>query len=143
MIAAKKVFLYALVSLAITSTLFASEPIPIGTILADPETYHLRIVALRGTVRQVRILEPRDLGDACPGAYKFRLEDETGSIEIGVLGLCGKAVVKPLEVSDGDKIFVEARVHAPGHYTGEGLPILGEDRTTTQAIATKVWRVTN
>jgi hypothetical protein len=141
------IFMQMLVSFACAPASFASEPVSIGVILENPQAYHLHIVTLQGTARHVRtILEGPYFsgpGIVCYGAYTFDLEDATGSIEVVVRGVCGKGQEGVPQVSDGDRVQIEAHVQAPGHYGGEGLPILGEDRTTTQAIATKVWRVAN
>lgn len=134
-----------LFALLIGTSALASETVPIGEILVHPESYHLRIIPIQGTVRKVQILNPHDpwqLGDPCYGAYAFELKDSTGSLELGVLGHISNCN-KPIEgdvpaVAIGDKVLVQAQIFAPGHYTEEWRSPIPIDRTTTQAIATKI-----
>lgn len=122
------------------------EPIAIGEIVADPDLYHLRLVTFQGTVRQVKALAPyaQTSGTTCYGAYTFRLEDDTGAIEIDVLGVCGKPVLKVPDVIEGDRVIVEAQILAPGHSIPqrgtETSPLLGRDPQSLQAIASTISR---
>jgi hypothetical protein len=120
----------------------AEEPVAIGRIIADPEPYHLRQVTLRGTVRQVHQLEPyfQPSGTACHSAYVFALEDETGALEVMVLGLCGSgAANRPPDVSAGNRVIVRATLQAPGHlgtfYGLDGRPLHGLNPQALHAIA--------
>ena len=73
----------------LTGLVESRELVSIGKVLAQPNTYHLEIIRMQGVVRNVEILMPHDPyqpGDPCYGSYTFRLEDETGSIDVGVLG---------------------------------------------------------
>ena len=93
----------------------ADEPVSIGEVIADPDSYHFRTIPLQGTVRQVTSLPPYSPGQdtTCYGAYTFMLEDGTGSIEISVLGICGKPLLRKPEVSDGEVILLAARILSP------------------------------
>ncbi|WP_447975389.1 hypothetical protein [Nitrospira sp. Kam-Ns4a] len=110
-------------------------------ILADPDRYHLHLVTLHGTVREVQLIEPYQLptGAACYGAYSFILGDHTGAIEVTVLGLCGTPILRPPDVLVGDEVVVEAEIHAPGHrglfYGWDLRPLPGQDPNTLQAVA--------
>lgn len=106
-------WLCVLFALAIGSPTLADEAVPIGEILAHPESYHLRIIPIQGTVQKVAILKPHDpwqLGDPCYGAYVFELKDSTGSLELGVLGHtsnCNKPIAgEAPDVSLGDTVLV-------------------------------------
>ncbi len=128
-----------------TTQSYGAEPIPIGKILAAPKSYHLQIIPIRGIVHQVMILAPHDPlqpGDPCYGAYTFTLEDETGAITIGVLGHSGHCSVQTgaetPEVSEGDKVVIEAQIHATGHYTEEYKSPIPRDRDITEAIAVRI-----
>ncbi len=92
-----------------------SDPVPIADILADPEPYHLRQVTLQGKVQRIEVLEPyyQPSGSACYGAYRFTLEDGTGSLEIAVLGVCGTPVLRPSLVIEGDTVVVVAQIRTP------------------------------
>jgi hypothetical protein len=126
----------------------ALEAVPIIRIVKDPQTYHLMTVTLEGTVRQVQRLEPYFLADVfmCYGAYRFLLDDRTGSIEIGVRGMCGTAAMRFPEiiapdVSEGDRIRVDAEIHAPGGYSGEGFPLFGDVLESVKGIASKLHHI--
>jgi len=97
----------------------ADEPVPIGEVVADPDAYHFRIIPLQGTVRQITPLPPYSPGQdtTCYGAYTFTLEDETGSIEISVLGICGKPLLRKPEVNDGEGILLAAQILSPNRLT--------------------------
>src|SRR5713226_984346 len=117
------VYLCLLLFTLTTTHSFGAEPIPIGKVLADPKSFHMQIIPIRGTVHQVKILAPHDPfqpGDPCYGAYTFTLNDETGSITVKVQGhsvRCGvQTGSESLEVSEGDKVVIEAKIYAPGHY---------------------------
>ena len=136
-------------SFILTALVFLSrsdglESVPIIHIVKDPQTYHLMTVTLEGTVRQVQRLDPYFLADVfmCYGAYRFILDDRTGSIEIGVRGICGTPAMRFPEiivpdVGEGDRVRVDAEIHAPGGYSGEGFPLFGDVLETVKAIASK------
>jgi hypothetical protein len=133
--------LAALVSVSRSDTV---ESVHIIRIVKDPQAFHLVTVTLEGTVRHVQRLEPYFLADVfmCYGAYRFILEDRTGSIEIGVRGVCGTPAMRFPEiitpdVSEGDRIRLDAVIHAPGDYSGEGFPLFGDVLDTVKAIASK------
>ena len=109
----------AAVLLAFGGLALADEPVPIGEVVADPDAYHFRIVPLQGTVRQVSPLPPYTPGPdtICYGAYTFTLEDDTGSLEISVLGICGQPVLRKPEVNDGEVILLTAQILSPNHLT--------------------------
>src|SRR5881628_1903494 len=70
----------------------AGEPVTIAKLLADPQPYHLKVIAVQGTALQVQILQDK------PGSnprldfqcymvhppYTFVLADETGFLQISV-----------------------------------------------------------
>jgi hypothetical protein len=95
------------------------EPVLIGEVIADPDAHHMRLVLLQGTVRQITQLPPYSpaTGTTCYGAYTFTLEDETGSIEIGVLGFCGAPVLRTPEVREGEPILLKAQILSPNRLT--------------------------
>ncbi|HZC81320.1 MAG TPA: hypothetical protein VE222_06310, partial [Nitrospiraceae bacterium] len=95
---ARKVFLHITVIVACVSLSLANEVLPIGTILKNPESYYLHVVALAGTVRHVKVIlpPPSSLPQSCGkgggifySPYTFTLEDETGSIVVGRMRICG------------------------------------------------------
>lgn len=129
--------------LGLSSSSVAVEEVPINTVLKDPESYHLKLVMLRGTVHHVHILEPHDPprpDDPCFGSYTFILQDDTAFIEVevaGDAGRCQQRRVPKVDVSEGDNVWVEAQIDAPGYYINAfGF---GENRETTRARAFKIW----
>jgi hypothetical protein len=121
--------------------------VSIGKILAQPNSYHLQIIQMQGVVQTVEILKPHDPyqpGDPCYGAYRFQLEDETGSIEVGVVGNrlhCGTpARAAAPEVVEGDRVIVHGRIHAPGEYVDSMTAPLPVRRTKTYVLAIQIFR---
>ncbi len=109
----------ALGLLALGGLARADEPVPIGEVIADPDAYHMRLVLLQGTVRRVTQLPPYSpaTDTTCYGAYTFTLEDETGSIEISVLGFCGAPVFRTPEVREDEPILLKAQILSPNRLT--------------------------
>jgi hypothetical protein len=126
------------------STAQAEELIRLEQILEHPQIYHLRHVTLEGTVRDVQPLDPYTVpnGTNCYGAYLFRLEDETSSLPVAVLGICGKPLVRDPEVEDGDRVTVSATIQAPSHggyyLSFRGLKVIGEQEGLVQAVADRI-----
>jgi hypothetical protein len=116
------------------------EPLMIAAILEDPEAYHLRMVTMKGTVRDVRERGPYLLpnGTACYGAYTFLLEDDSGMLEVAVVGICGRPALRYPDVANGDRIVLHAEIQAPGH-GGAARNLDGEffrlDHPSVQGIA--------
>jgi hypothetical protein len=130
----------------------AEDPTEVSAILADPDAYHLRSVTLQGIVGRVRMLDPYFLpsGTACYGAYTFTLEDTGGSgdlLEVAVLGVCGRQVVLFPEISDGDRILVQADIQIPSRFgqsrglDGRPLPKNENELPAVQAIAKTITRL--
>jgi hypothetical protein len=114
----------------------ADEPVPIGEVIADPDAYHFRTIPLQGTVHQVTPLPPYSPGQdtTCYGAYTFTLEDETGSIEISVLGICGKPLLRKPEVSDGEVILLAAQILSPNRLTSRSKGEVKQLRAIANSI---------
>lgn len=130
---------------AVTPALIgAEEPVSIQQILEEPRVYHLRHVTLKGTVRDVQPLDPYTLpnGTNCYGAYLFRLEDDTSTLPVAVLGICGKPLVRDPEVEDGARIEVSATIQAPSHggyyLSFRGLKVVTEQEGVVQAVADRI-----
>lgn len=116
----RKTFLIAAIgAMALAGLARADDPVPIGEVVADPDAYHIRMVSLQGTVRQVTPLAPYSPGPdtVCYGAYTFMLKDETGSLEISVLGICGRPLLRKPEVVEGEEILLVAQILSPNHLT--------------------------
>lgn len=89
--------------------LVREEPIPIRTIIADPQAFHLRAVRLQGIIQTFERI-PRRGGCGLFDANHFILDDQTGQLTISDFGDClgRRHPVKPLmtEFAVGDKVEV-------------------------------------
>jgi hypothetical protein len=136
------------VGFVLCSNALAAESITIREILDEPATYHLKQVMLSGTVRNVQPLDPYKLpaGTTCYGAYLFHLEDETGSMNVAVFGICGFPTVKDPDVEDGARVEVLATIQAPNHggyyLSFQGLKVAGEREGVIQAVADRITPLT-
>lgn len=146
-LAAGWAFLACLTSVAPIAAALPDEPIPIGEIITDPQPYHLKLVTLQGTVRQVQPREPysQPEGPACYGAYTFVLEDDTGAMDVVVLGICGVPTLRTPDVAEGDTIVLKAKIQAPAltvYSRGpDGQPFLPEAPEKVQAVANAISRL--
>ena len=133
-------------SLIITHAALAEESVRISSILKTPDDYHLQVVTVEGRVQDMEpVQQGRSMGREC-ASVRFRLEDQTGSISVLVPGPCGNpGLAAPFipGFTNEDRVFIEARIEAPGYYTGQGLPPGGALRGAVEAVAKKVWRSEN
>jgi len=115
----------------------ADEPVPIGEVVADPDAYHFSIISLQGTVRRVSPLPPYSPAPdtTCYGAYTFTLEDDTGSIEISVLGICGKPLMRKPEVTEGEAIVLAAQIFSPDRLTSASKDEVKKLRAVANSIS--------
>lgn len=130
--------------ISLTSEVWAQESVTIQQVLEDPHRYHLRRVTIQGTVRDVQALDPYKLPNEtiCYGAYLFRLEDDSSTIPVAVLGICGKPLIRNPEVEDGDRVDVSATIQAPSHggyyLSFRGLKVVTEQEGVVQAVADRI-----
>jgi len=110
-----------LVLLVCALPVHADEPIAIGTLLRDAESYTLHTVLLKGKVRDAQVIAPF-LPATRRSAVTFTLDDETGSIQVGAR-LYGNQSIK-----NGDRVLIRALILVAHEYTE------GEDRRTVAAI---------
>ncbi len=140
----QRLFFCCLISYLFSGPAVGDEPIPIAEILASPESYHLDLVTVQGTVRHVERLAPYHLpsGSICYGAYTFTLRDETGSLAVSVLGFCGTPIFREPAVADGDRIILRAQIHASDQFGSPGKPVTpnlpATDPNTVRAVANAV-----
>lgn len=135
--------LYALFAFCLAPIMgLAGEPIQIATILQHPAEYHLRTIHLHGVVSEVHRIENTPsykYGSGCAGAYVFTLRDDSGAIAVEMLTTCGSSQNAVPQVHDGQTMSIDARIEAPGYYTGQGRA-LGEQVTSTRAVALRIYR---
>lgn len=88
------------------------ERIPIGKLLSNPTSYHLREIRIAGTVRTVQTqIKTR----GCVGPYELTvisLEDESGVVDILDQGACGRntGVVRAPTLAAGDRVDLLVQV---------------------------------
>ncbi len=129
----------------VAADLFTEEPLSIKTLLADPKPYELHSVTLHGVVRELRLLDPPFVymvdGVRCRNAYTFRLVDGTASVVVGVRVNCQlQPPVIELDVVEGETVFIEGHVLAPGTYIDEALSPLMKVREDVLVVAQRIWR---
>ena len=123
----------------------AGEVIPIKTILKNPESYYLHVVTLEGTVRHVKTpsIPFGSCGQGGGGAlyppFTFTLEDETGSIVVGRMRVCRSLGLKVPEVSEGEKVIIDAEIFGPDQDSEFRKDFPGE-LPTTYAVVMNVRR---
>ncbi|HYM36970.1 MAG TPA: hypothetical protein VES96_01055 [Nitrospiraceae bacterium] len=100
----------------------AAEPVTIEKLLTDPQSYHLKMVALQGIAHQIQILTSPppalpQLDTRClmvHPPYTFVLSDETGFLQITVRArppcVSKHSPAEPPDVADGDTVSVEAQI---------------------------------
>lgn len=126
---ARELFLAMLVVCGWTAYAAGQEALPIGTLLADPKSYHMKEVALHGQARDIVQLPPyRTTRSLCWGSYTFVLQDSTGSVPVFVQGACSISImnpdVKPRQVTDGEEVTFQASIfvgdYGNGRYNPDG-----------------------
>lgn len=108
MLIACSLWLWVEVPFSDATELVREEPIPIGSIIADPQAFHLRSVRLQGTIQTLERF-PRTGGCGRYDGYHFVLSDQTGQLTISDFGGChGNSSVKPpmTDFTIGDTIEV-------------------------------------
>ena len=103
------------------------EALPIGTLLANPKSYHMKEVVLRGQAHDIVQLPPyRTTRSLCWGTYTFVLQDSTGSVPVFVQGACSIGImnpdVKPRQVTDGEEVTFEASIFVGDYGNGQYNP---------------------
>jgi hypothetical protein len=129
--------LTALGMLLLGGAALADEPVPVGDVVADPDAFHFRLVTLHGMVDRVTPLPPYSPtpGTTCYGSYTFLLKDETGSVEVSVLGICGRPLVRTPEVREGERIRLTAQILSPNRTTSSKKGEEKKLRVVANAIA--------
>ena len=99
------------------------DVVSVGTVTADPKSYHSKEVVLRGKVQNVVQLPPyRTRSLLCWGTYTFTLQDSTGSVAVFVQGPCSintmNPDVKPPQVTEGEEVTMEALIFVGDYMSG-------------------------
>jgi hypothetical protein len=101
----------------------AAEQISIHTMRAQAPSYELRLVTLRGQVKDMQATPPISSMTHMPeciiyGQGTFILEDDTGSLPVEVFGSCGSESADALP-KDGDQVVLNAVIRV----SKEEMPI--------------------
>ncbi|MEK7294836.1 MAG: hypothetical protein AAB049_07630, partial [Nitrospirota bacterium] len=145
----KTVVVQALLLYAGMSLGLAAESVTIEKLQASPQSYHLKVVTIRGTANQIQILTspppalPR-IDTQClmvHPPYTFVLSDETGFLQITVRArppcVSQHSPAEPPDVADGDTVSVDAQITVtPGSGTGTA-------GATLDVLAVSIQRVGN
>ena len=118
-------------AVAMATIVSAAESVTIEKLQADPQSYHLKTVTLRGTTHQIQTLTSPpptlpQLDTQClmvHPPYTFVLSDETGFLQITVRArppcVSKHSPAEPPDVADGDTVSVDAQITVtPGSGTG-------------------------
>ena len=90
----------------------AEEPItPIGMLMVNPNAFHRKLLKVQGIVDEVRPYSYIDVASSC-GA-RFKLTDETGTIEISYPLKCQVGEERATVVGEGTRVIVEGSMEAP------------------------------
>ena len=90
----------------------AEEPItPIGMLMVNPNAFHRKLLKVQGIANEVRPYAKADVVSSC-GA-RFKITDETGTIEVSYRQLCQVGDERPTVVNEGTRVIVEGTMDAP------------------------------
>ena len=94
------------------ATLQAEEPLtPISMLLVNPSAFHRKLLKIEGIAEEVRPYHLYDVTSVCGARFKVR--DETGTIEVSFRQHCQVGEEKATLVSEGAKVIVEGTMEAP------------------------------
>ncbi len=127
---------------------FAADSVSIERLLAEPRSYHLRIVSLRGTAHQIQIIHQAPPADGLlrfdfqcyflHPAYTFVLADDTGFLQVTVRArppcVSRFSPAEPPEVEEGDQVALDAQITVAQDYAE------GQFRQVIQALVVNIAR---
>ena len=118
-----------LYGLSLNPSALADEILPIAKIMERPADYQAKVVIVEGRASVVTELPPRFRVHRCAGgpvydAQLFMLQDQSGSIQVGVAGVCKPNAMQPVVTDERLRIrgVVVADENDP-----PGIPILYAD----------------
>lgn len=109
--------LHSLLLLALATGLRADlasaedQPVPISSIVANPQANNRKAVLLKGSATQIRSVNGSDTFGSATCGQSFMLEDPTGIIEVWYVIRCGFAETA-MRVSEQDQLLVTATIDA-------------------------------
>ena len=106
------VFILASIAMDPCPTLAADgHPVPISTIVANPQASNRRAVVLQGMATEILSVNGSDVFGSATCGQSFMLEDPTGSIEVWYVIRCSLAKTT-VTVSEHDELLVTATIDA-------------------------------
>jgi len=143
----KAILLQTLALIVAVSLSLAAESVTVEKLQADPQSFNLKLVTLRGTANQIHILAnpPSALPQIDTQClmvhppYTFVLSDETGFLQVTVRArppcVSKHSPAEPPDVADGDIVSVDAQITVT---QGSGP---GASGSTLDALAVNIQRV--
>ena len=110
----------------------------VGTVLVNPVSFHRKPVMVQGLAKEVATYERKVLLGREQCGQEFKLEDETGVMDVVWKAWCQNGEEKAVFVAPGDRITVHATIEAP---PGNVKNASGSD-FGFKAVATKIVRAT-
>ena len=118
-----------LYGLSLNPWALADEILPIAKIMEHPADYQAKVVIVEGRAREVTELPPRFRVHRCAGgpvydAQLFMLQDQSGSIQVGVAGACKPNAMQP--VVEDERLHIRG-VAVANEQDPRGIPIIYAD----------------
>ncbi|MFI5247300.1 MAG: hypothetical protein ACHQWV_01965 [Nitrospirales bacterium] len=118
-----------LYGLSLNPSALAAEIMPIAKIMERPADYQAKVVIVEGRARDVMELPPRFRVHRCAGgpvydAQLFTLQDQSGSIQVGVAGTCKPNAMQP--VVEDERLRIRG-VAVADEQDPRGIPIIYAD----------------
>ena len=122
-------FSLILYGLGLNQSALADEILPIAKIMERPADHQAKVVIVEGRASDVTELAPRFRGHRCAGgpvydAQLFMLRDQSGSIQVGVTGVCKPNAMQP--VVEDERLRIRGVVVADEN-DPQGIPIIYAD----------------
>jgi len=118
-----------LYGLSLNPSALAAEILPIAKIMERPADFQAKVVIVEGRAREVMELPPRFRVHRCAGgavydAQLFTLQDQSGSIQVGVAGACKPNAMQP--VVEDERLRIRG-VAVADEQNPRGIPIIYAD----------------
>jgi hypothetical protein len=118
-----------LYGLSLNPSALAAEILPIAKIMEHPADFQAKVVIVEGRAREVMELPPRFRVHRCAGgavydAQLFTLQDQSGSIQVGVAGACKPNAMQPVVKDEHLRI---RGVAVADEQNPRGIPIIYAD----------------
>lgn len=118
-----------LYGLSLNPWALADEILPIARIMEHPADYQAKVVIVEGRASDVTALPPRFKVHRCAGgpvydAQLFMLQDQSGSIQVGVAGTCKPNAMQP--VVEDERVRIRG-VAVADENDPRGIPIIYAD----------------